>query len=106
MREWGLEAGNGYVPQKGYFHADLERGGETVLYVSAEGDGGIPRGAVFLGLGMKMDSEESVRKAVSVLSEGTATPRDYGYSPCAASVTDPFNVNWFIYICLIKVRYS
>jgi len=80
----------------GYFHADLVRDGETVFSVSAEGDGGISRGVQFIELSMHMGSEEAVKKAVSVLSEGTITPHDHGFNPCAAGVTDPFNVNWFI----------
>jgi len=82
----------------GYFHADLVRDGETVFSVSAEGDSGIPRGVQFIELSMKMGSEEAVKKAVSILSEGAITPHDHGYNPCAAGVTDPFNVNWFIYV--------
>ena len=96
MRKWGLDIGDDYVPCRGYFHADLVRDGETVLSVSSEGDSGIPRGTMFIDLCMKMDSEEAVKKAVSMLSEGTKTPNDVGFNPCAAGVTDPFNVNWFI----------
>jgi len=96
LRKWGLDIGDDYVPRRGYFHADLVRDGELVFFVSAEGDGGIPRGVQFIELSMHMGSEEAVKKAVSILSEGTITPHDCGFNPCAASVTDPFNVNWFI----------
>jgi len=98
MRKWGLNIGDDYVPRRGYFHADLVRDGETIFSVSAEGDSGIPRGVQFIVLSMKMDSEEAVKKAVSILSEGTKTPSDEGWNPCAAGVTDPFNVNWCIYV--------
>jgi hypothetical protein len=62
------------------------RDGETVLFVSADGDSGIPHGIQFIELSMKMGCEDEVKKA----------PHDHGFNPCAASVTDPFNVNWFI----------
>ena len=96
MRKWGLDIGDDFIPRRGYFHADLVRNGETVLSVSAEGD--IPRGGEFITLDMQMGSEEAVKKAVSVLSEGTKTPCDGGWNPCTAGVTDPFNVNWCIYV--------
>ena len=96
MKKWGLEIADDYVPHRGYFHADLVRDGETVFSVSAEGDSGIPRGVQFIELSIQMGSEEAVKKAVSVLSEGTITPYNYMFNPCAAGVTDPFNVNWFI----------
>jgi len=96
MKKWGLRIADDYVPRRGYFHADLVRDGETVFSVSAEGDSGIPRGVQFIELSIHMGSEEAVRKAVSILSEGTKTPHDHGFNPCAAGVTDPFNVNWFI----------
>ena len=96
MRKWGLDIGDDYVPRRGYFHADLVRNGETVFSVSAEGDSGIPRGIQFIVLSMQMGSEEAVKKAVSILSEGTKIPSECEWNPCAAAVTDPFNVNWCI----------
>jgi len=96
MKKWGLKIADDYVPRRGYFHADLVRDGETVFSVSAEGDSGIPRGVQFIELSIQMGSEEAVKNAVSVLSEGTKIPHDCGFNPCAASVTDAFNVNWFI----------
>ena len=98
MRKWGLNIGDDYVPCRGYFHADLVRDGETVFSVSAEGDSGIPRGVQFIVLSMQMDSEEAVKKAVTILSKGTKTPSDEGWNPCTAGVTDLFNVNWCIYV--------
>jgi uncharacterized glyoxalase superfamily protein PhnB len=86
MRKWGLNIADDYVPRRGYFHADLMRDGETVLSVSAEGDSGIPRGIQFIELSMIMGCEDEVKKAL----------HDHGFNPFAASVTDPFNVNWFI----------
>ena len=96
MRKWGLNIGDGYIPRRGYFHADLTRGDETVFSVSAESGGGIPKSVQSIELSMQMGSEEAVKKAVSILSEGTTTPCDVGFNPCAAGVTDSFNVNWFI----------
>ena len=96
MRKWGLNIGDDFIPRRGYFHADLIQNGESVLSISAEGDSVIPQSGEFIRLQMQMGSEEAVKKAVSVLSEGTITPHDHGFNPCAASVTDPFNVNWFI----------
>ena len=98
MRKWGLNIGDDYIPRRGYFHADLVRNGENVLSISAEGDGGIPQSGEFIRLHMQMGSEEAVRKAVSILSDGAITPSDEGWNPCTASVTDPFNVNWCIYV--------
>ena len=96
MREWGLDIGEDYVPRRGYFHADLVRDGETVLSVSAEGENSSP--VEFISLDMQMGCEEAVKKAVSVLSGGTKAPNDERWNPCTAGVTDPFNVNWCIYL--------
>jgi len=96
MRKWGLDIDDAYIPRRGYFHADLVLDGETVFSVSSEGDSDIPQGVQFIGLGMQMGSEEAVKKAVSILSEGTKTPSNEGWNPCTAGVTDPFNVNWCI----------
>jgi len=98
MRKWGLNIGDDFIPRKGYFHADLVHNGENILSVSAEGDSFIPQNGEFIRLQMQMGSKEAVQKAVSVLSKGTITPHDHGFNPYAASVTDPFNVNWFIYV--------
>jgi len=95
MRKWGLDIGDDYVPRRGYFHADLVRDGEIVFSVSAEGDSS-SQGVQFIELSMQMGSEEAVKKAVSILSGGTKTPRDEGWNPCTAGVTDPYNVNWCI----------
>ena len=96
MRKWGLNIGDDFIPRRGYFHADLVHHGENILSVSDEGDSIIPQSGEFIRLQMQMGSEEAVKKAVSVLSGGTVTPHDHGFNPCAANVTDPFNVNWFI----------
>jgi len=98
MKKWGLKIEDDYVPRRGYFHADLVRGGVTVFSVSAEGDSGTPRDVPIIVLSMQMNSEEEVKKAVSILSEGTKTPSDEGWNPYTAGVTDPFGVNWCIYV--------
>jgi len=96
MKKWGLNIGDDFIPRRGYFHADLMHSGKNVLSISAEGDSIVTQSGEFVRLQMQMGSEEAVKKAVHVLSEGTITPHDHGFNPCAASVTDPFNVNWFI----------
>ena len=96
LRKWGLDIGDNYVPRRGYFHADLVHDGETVFSISAEGNSGVPLSVQHIELSMRMGSEEAVKKAVSILSEGAKVPHDVGFNPCAAGVTDPFNVNWFI----------
>ncbi|MCL2664249.1 MAG: hypothetical protein FWE82_01415 [Defluviitaleaceae bacterium] len=98
LRQWGFDIGDDYVPQRGYFHADLVRGNETLFSVSAEGDYGVPHEVKFIELGMQMDSKEAVEKAVSVLSGGTQAPSDEGWNPYTAGVTDPFGVYWVVYI--------
>ena len=96
LKKWGLNIANDYVPQRGYFHANLERDGETVFSVSAEGESVTPKESEFIQLIMEMGCEEAVKKAVYVLSEGKITPHDEGWNPCAAGVTDQFNVSWCI----------
>ena len=100
MEQYGITVRDDYIPKKGYFHAELMRNGETILIVSAEGDDSscIPHGHQFVVLGMQMGCEEAVKKAVSVLSAGTITPKDEGWNPLTAGVTDPFNVSWCIYM--------
>ena len=89
LRKWGLDIGDVYMPCREYSHADLERNGKTVLSVSAEGDGIIAQSGEFIRLHMRMGSEEAVKKAVSVLSDGTITPHDHGFNPCAESRNKP-----------------
>lgn len=97
--EYGVKEAENPEMLTGYFHADLMRNGETVLSVSAEGENSdIFRGVQFISLDMRMGCEEAVRKAVSVLSEGTVTLSNEGWNPCTAGVTDPFNVHWCIYV--------
>ena len=98
MRKWGLNIGDDFVPCRGYFHADLMRDGEIVLSVSAEGDGDFPKNVEFITLHMEMGCEEAVKKAVSILSDGKISPSNEGWNPCTAGVTDPFGVNWCIYL--------
>ena len=95
MKAWGLTVADDYVPQKGYFHADLTCNGETVISVSAEGENG-RTSKDFIQLGLNLGSEEAVKKAVSVLSDGKITAAPVSYNPCVADVVDKYEVWWFV----------
>ena len=95
MKEFGLMIEDDYIPQKGHFHADLMYNGENVFSVSAEGEyEGTSKD--FIQLGFNLGSEEAVKRAVSVLSEGKITPAPCSYNPCVADVVDKYGVWWFL----------
>jgi len=95
--EYSVEEDENPETLTGYFHADLMRDGEHIMSVSSEGDNSDAfRDVTFLELGMKMGSEDAVKKAVSVLSEGKIPPGSAVWNSCTATVTDRFNVTWCI----------
>ena len=95
MKDFGLTVEDDFIPQKGYFHADLMYNGENVFSVSAEGEyEGTSKD--FIQLGFSLGSEEAVKKAVSVLSDGKVTPAPCSFNPCVADVVDKFGVWWFL----------
>ncbi|HAN22097.1 MAG: hypothetical protein A2Y15_03780 [Clostridiales bacterium GWF2_36_10] len=91
-----------------YFHASLMRGEEEIFAVSEFGNyledrylAEIPisrhNTEICLGLG----SEEAVKKAFSVLSEGgmVITPLEStSWNACVAQVVDKYGIGWFICI--------
>ena len=95
MKEFGVAADDNFVPQKGYFHAELTYNGENILSVSAEGENG-RTSKNFIQLGLNLGSEEVVKRAVSILSDGKVTAAPISYNPCAADVVDKYGVWWFI----------
>ena len=95
MKEWGLTVEDDYIPQKGYFHADLMYNDEKILSVSAEGENG-RTGKDFIQLGLSLGSEEAVKRAVSILSDGKVAAAPISYNPCVVDVVDKYGVWWFI----------
>ena len=95
MKAWGLTVADDYIPQKGYFHADLTYNDETILCVSAEGENG-RTSKDFIQLGLSLGNEEAVKRAVSILSDGKIIAAPISYNPCVADVVDKFGVWWFI----------
>ena len=95
MKDWGVTVDGDFIPQKGYFHADLTYNGETILCVSAEGENG-KTGKDFIQLGLNLGSEEAVKRAVSILSDGKVIAGPISYNPCVADVVDKYGVWWFI----------
>lgn len=89
-------------PDGGYFHAELMVNGKPFLAVSEIGENFItdvvskyPN----MNFGVGLDSEEAVRKAYSVLSEGSpvCTPlRTLPWSDLCADVVDRFGVYWYL----------
>ena len=97
MKKHGIAVADDYVPQKGYFHAELVYNGETIFAVSAEGDSGEVHNHI-VELALKLDSVEAVTKAVSILSEGTISALPNSINACSASVIDKYGVKWWIHV--------
>ena len=95
LKAWGYNMGEDYKPYKGYFHAELIRDGNEVFAVSGEGDEKLVSGHN-VQLGLNLGSEEAVKRAVSVLSDGKVTAAPCSYNPCVADVVDKYGVWWFI----------
>jgi uncharacterized glyoxalase superfamily protein PhnB len=91
-----------------YFHAELMRGEEDVIAISEFGNyveprhlADVPIARHTTELGLNLGSEEAVKKAFSILSEGGTVIAPMGSVPwnaCTAQVVDKYGVGW--YICI------
>ncbi len=81
-----------------YFHSELHRGGEPFCsVVEAKEDTFTARHPIELGV--TFDSRAELMHAFSLLRQGGRVDMDVcelPWSPCAAIVTDPFGVRWFL----------
>ena len=96
---FGLTLGYHVLNRDGtYFHSELHRGGEPFCsVVEAREDTFAPRHPVELGV--TFSTREALMKAFTLLAEGGQVVLPVGelpWSPCAAIVTDPFGVRWFL----------
>lgn len=82
-----------------FFHSELLDGGQQALsVVEAPGDSPAPIGSP-VELGRTFHTREELVRAFDLLKEGGQVKmdvRELPWSPCAASVTDRFGVNWFL----------
>lgn len=96
---FGLELGYHVLNGDGtYFHSELNRHGEPFCsVVEAKEDTFVQRHPIELGV--DFDSREALQRAFALLSVGGRIDLPVGelpWSPCAAIVTDPFGVRWFL----------
>lgn len=82
-----------------FFHSELLDGGQSALsVVEAPAGSPTPIGSP-VELGRTFHTEEELVQAFHLLKEGGQVKmdvRELPWSPCAASVTDRFGVNWFL----------
>lgn len=102
-KAFGAELGyNVLNPDGGYFHAELMLNGKVFLAVSEIGENfctDVISKYPNMNFGIVLDSEEAVREAYSVLSEGASicTPlRTLPWSDLSADVVDCFGVYWYL----------
>jgi len=96
---FGLELGYHVLNQDGtYFHSELLLNGEPFCsVVEAKEDTYAGRHPVELGV--EFDSQDAVKHALALLSDGGRIDLalcELPWSPCAAIVTDRFGVRWFL----------
>ena len=100
LRAFGLTLGYHVLNEDGsYFHSELLDGEQEALsVVEAPQDSPKPVGNP-IELGRTFHTEEALRQAFALLKEGGHVKmeiRELPWSPCAASVTDRFGVNWYL----------
>jgi len=102
MKAFGLNIGDDYKPHKGYFHAELLHGGETVFAVSGEcEDGWRLESGHNAQLSINLGSEKAVKKAFDVLSDDALHAGELGspdWNACTVEVTDKYVIWWFLCI--------
>lgn len=95
---FGLELGYHVLnPDGTYFHSELCKDDQVVFSVVEAPNGNVEEHTVQLSV--DFDSEESVRRAYAILSEGGRVETPIGpmpWTPCAAEVIDRFGVWWYI----------
>ncbi len=88
-----------------YLHAELEKDG-CGFAVSESGDAEAARAVLearqpVTSLGLSLESDEALRRAYRVLSEGGRVLRELGplpWSPLSADLVDRFGVCWYLYV--------
>lgn len=81
-----------------YFHSSLLRNSEPFLSV-VEAKKNTYADTHPIELGVDFDSREKLQRAYTILSEGGRVEMEIcelPWSPCAATVIDPFGVRWFL----------
>ncbi|MBE5800261.1 MAG: hypothetical protein E7321_09985 [Clostridiales bacterium] len=96
---FGLALGYHVLNKDGtYFHSELNRNGEPFCsVVEAKQDTYTDRHPIELGI--DFDTRDELERAFTLLSdEGKVDMAlcELPWSPCAAIVTDPFGVRWFL----------
>lgn len=96
---FGLELGYHVLNNDGtYFHSELLRHGEPFCSV-AEAKQDTYADNHPIELGVNFDTRNELERAFILLSDGGRVNMEIGelpWSPCAAIVTDPFGVRWFL----------
>lgn len=88
-----------------FLHAELMKDGKSVFAVSESADVGIAEAMLrsqrpTMSYGIDLVSEDELRHAYRLLSDGGKVLRPLGalpWSPCSADVIDRFGVCWYIY---------
>ncbi len=88
-----------------YLHAELEKDG-CGFAVSESRDAEAARAVLdarqpVTSLGLSLESDEALRRAYRVLSEGGRVLRELGplpWSPLSADLVDRFGVCWYLYV--------
>ena len=97
-KAFGLELGYHVLNADGtYYHSELYRDGQELLNV-IEASVDEPKDNI-VQVSFILDSEEEVKNAYALLSEGAVIDTPLGplpWSPCAAALTDKFGVWWYI----------
>ena len=106
-RAFGMAVGyNVRRPDGAFLHAELCKEGRSVFAVSESAEAGIREAMLAAGrptmsYGVDLESEEALRRAFSVLSEGGHVLRPLGalpWCPCSADLVDRFGVCWYIFV--------
>lgn len=96
---FGLELGYHVLNRDGtYFHSELSRNGEAFCSV-VEATQDTFTDCHPIELGVDFDTREALEHAFHLLSAGGRVHMEIcelPWSPCAAIVTDPFGVRWFL----------
>lgn len=89
-----------------FLHAELMKQGASIFAVSESADLGIAAAMLrsdrpTMSYGVDLDTDDELRHAYRLLSEGGKVLRPLGalpWSPCSADVIDRFGVYWYIYV--------
>lgn len=105
MQAFGMTLGYHVKHDDGSFlHAELEKNGHTIFCVSEAPESDFAKAMLATPLptmsyGLDFDTEQEVRQAYALLSDGGHVLRPLGelpWSPLSADVVDRYGVYWYI----------